>query len=99
MALLETSVEANHIITIRTVQGFEIVGKFVSESAAGIKVNKPLLVTGTSTGAEAGSATALWGKLGETFATLGNVEVNSVNILMAGATSDAIASQYTAAVS
>jgi hypothetical protein len=29
MALLESDVEADDIITIRTVQGFEIVGKFV----------------------------------------------------------------------
>tara|TARA_B100000780_G_scaffold261515_1_gene214001 strand:- start:299 stop:598 length:300 start_codon:yes stop_codon:yes gene_type:complete len=99
MALLETSVEANHIITIRTVQGFEIVGKFVSESAAGIKVNKPLLVAGITSGAESGVTKALWGKLGDTFATLGNVEINSVNILMAGATHSSIASQYTTAVS
>jgi hypothetical protein len=99
MALLETSVEAGAIITIRTVQGFEIVAKFVSESTSAIKVNKPLLVTGTSSIQSTGGTAALWGKLGETFATLGNVQVNSVNILIASATDSAIASQYTAAVS
>ena len=99
MALLETSVEAGAIITIRTVQGFEIVAKFVSESTSAIKVNKPLLITGTTSGADSGITSALWGKLGETFATLGNVQVNSVNILIAGATDSVLASQYTAAVS
>ena len=33
MALLKDSIEADDIVTIRTVQGFEIVGKFVSESS------------------------------------------------------------------
>ena len=36
MALLKTTIEADDIITIRTVQGFEIVAKFVSESSASI---------------------------------------------------------------
>ena len=99
MALLQTSVKADDIITIRTVQGFEIVAKFVSESDSSIKVNKPLLVTGASTIKETGDVKVLWGKLGETFDTLGDVELNSVNILMADATNGNIATQYTAAVS
>ena len=99
MALLQTSVEADDIITIRTVQGFEIVAKFVSESAGSLKVNKPLLVNGSTTVNETGILKVLWSKLGETFATLDTVEINSVNILMAGATDETIATQYTAAVS
>tara|TARA_B100000214_G_scaffold219443_1_gene159551 strand:+ start:192 stop:491 length:300 start_codon:yes stop_codon:yes gene_type:complete len=99
MALLQTSVKADDIITIRTVQGFEIVAKFVSESASSIKVNQPLLVTGASTIKETGELKALWGKLGETFGTLDNVEINSVNILMADATDETIATQYSLQVS
>ena len=48
MALLQTTVEADDIITIRTVQGVEIVAKFISESASSIKVNKPLVINGTT---------------------------------------------------
>ena len=59
MALLQTSVKADDIITIRTVQGFEIVAKFVSESDSSIKVNKPLLVTGASTIKETGDVKVL----------------------------------------
>ena len=99
MALLQSTVEADDIITIRTVQGFEIVAKFVQESATSLKVNKPLLVNGSTTVNETGVLKILWGKLGETFATLDNVEINRVNILMAGATDETIATQYTAAVS
>ncbi len=99
MALLQTSVKADDIITIRTVQGFEIVAKFVSESDSSIKVNKPLLVTGASTIKETGDVKVLWGKLGETFDTLGDVELNSVNILMANTTDENIATQYTLQVS
>ena len=93
MALLQTTVEADDIITIRTVQGFEIVAKFISESSGAIKVNKPLLVKGATTNNDTGEGRVLWGRLGETFATLGNVEVNSVNILMAGATNESMATQ------
>jgi len=99
MALLKTTIEADDIITIRTVNGFEIVAKFVSESASSIKVNQPLLVTGASTIKESGNVKVLWGKLGETFGTLGDVEVNSVNILMADETDETIATQYTTQVS
>tara|TARA_E500000331_G_C16891357_1_gene554885 strand:- start:148 stop:447 length:300 start_codon:yes stop_codon:yes gene_type:complete len=99
MALLQTTVEADDIITIRTVQGFEIVAKFVSESSNTIKVNKPLLVNGSTTVNETGVLKVLWGKLGETFSTLDNVEINSVNILIAGATDETIATQYASQVS
>ena len=54
MALLQTTVEADDIITIRTVQGFEIVAKFVQESSNSLKVNKPLLVNGSTTVNETG---------------------------------------------
>jgi len=64
MALLQTSVNADDIITIRTVQGFEIVAKFVSESDSSIKVNKPFLFTGCLTIKETGDVKVLWGKLG-----------------------------------
>jgi hypothetical protein len=40
----------------------------------------------------------LWSNLGVTFGTLANVEINSVNILMADLTEEDIADQYTAAV-
>ena len=43
MALLQSSVTEDDIITIRTVQGYEIVAKFVSETSASILVNKPKL--------------------------------------------------------
>ena len=99
MALLQTTVEKDDIITIRTVQGFEIVAKFVSESASSIKVDKPLLVNGCTTVNETGVLKVLWGKLGETFSTLDKVEINSVNILLAGATDETIATQYTSQVS
>ena len=99
MALLQTTVEKDDIITIRTVQGFEIVAKFVSESSNTIKVNKPLLVNGSTTVNETGVLKVLWGKLGETFGTLGNVEINSVNILIAGETDETIATQYASQVS
>ena len=99
MALLKDSIEADDIVTIRTVQGFEIVGKFVSESSSSIKVNQPLLVTGASTIKESGNVKVLWSKLGETFGTLGDVGLNSVNILMADATEETIAAQYTSQVS
>jgi|TARA_X000001036_G_C20167353_1_gene597889 hypothetical protein len=99
MALLKTTIEADDIITIRTVQGFEIVAKFVSESSASIKVNKPLLVNGSSTNSESGDVKILWGNIGESFAALGDIEVNSVNILIAGETDSTIATQYTKQVS
>ena len=59
MALLQTTVEADDIITIRTVQGVEIVAKFISESASSIKVNKPLVINGTTSVADTGITKAL----------------------------------------
>jgi hypothetical protein len=56
-------------------------------------------VNGSTTVNETGVLKVLWGKLGETFGTLDNIEINSVNILMAGATEETIATQYTSQVS
>jgi hypothetical protein len=98
MALLQTSVKKDDIITIRTVQGFEVVAEFVSESSTSIKVNKPLLVEGSTTNKETGLLKILWAKLGITFATLDTVEINSVNILIAGSTDEDIEGQYKTAV-
>ncbi len=99
MALLQTTVEKDDIITIRTVQGFEIVAKFVSESSASIKVNKPLVINGTTSVADTGITKALFGPLSSTMATLSNVEINSVNILCANATDADVATQYASQVS
>jgi hypothetical protein len=98
MALLQSSVTEDDIITIRTVQGYEIVAKFVSETSASILVNKPKLVSGSSSIADLGTTKVLWSNLGVTFGTLANVEINSTNILMADLTEEDIADQYTAAV-
>ena len=98
MALLQSSVTEDDIITIRTVQGYEIVAKFVSETSASILVNKPKLVSGSSSIADLGITKVLWSNLGVTFGTLATVEINSVNILMADLTEEDIADQYTAAV-
>ena len=99
MAVFKTSVTAYDIITIRTVQGFEIVAKFVSESASSIKVNKPLLVKGTSSVSDTGVVKALWEPIASTMEELSDIEINSVNILCANATSNDIATQYTSQVS
>ncbi|MBO01762.1 MAG: hypothetical protein CMG35_03880 [Candidatus Marinimicrobia bacterium] len=99
MALLQTTVEKDDIITIRTVQGFEMVAKFVSESSASIKVNKPLMITGTSSVADTGVTKALFGPVASTMATLGDIEINSVNILCANETDSDIADQYKSQVS
>ena len=99
MALLQTTVEADDIITIRTVQGVEIVAKFISESASSIKVNKPLVINGTTSVSDTGITKALFGPLSSTMATLSNVEINSVNILCANATDDDVATQYASQVS
>tara|TARA_A100001011_G_scaffold356200_1_gene400069 strand:- start:251 stop:550 length:300 start_codon:yes stop_codon:yes gene_type:complete len=99
MALLQTSVTADDIITIRTVQGVEIVAKFVSESSSSIKVNKPLVITGTTSIAETGFTKALFGPLASTMATLDDIEINSINILCANATEAGIATQYESQVS
>lgn len=99
MALLQTTVEADDIITIRTVQGGEIVAKFISESASSIKVNKPLVINGTTSVADTGVTKALFGPLSSTMATLGDIEINSVNILCANATDEDIATQYESQVS
>ena len=99
MALLQTSVTADDIITIRTVQGLEIIAKFVAESSASIKVNKPLVITGTTSTAETGVTKALFGPLSNTMATLGDIEINGVNILCANATDADIATQYASQVS
>ena len=98
MALLQSSVTEDDIITIRTVQGYEIVAKFVSETSASILVNKPKLVSGSSSIADLGTTKVLWSNLGVIFGTLANVEINSTNILMADLTEEDIADQYTAAV-
>ena len=99
MALLQTSVTADDIITIRTVQGVEIVAKFVSESSSSIKVNKPLVITGTTSIAETGFTKALFGPLASTMATLDDIEINSINILCANATEEDAATQYASQVS
>ncbi len=99
MALLQTSVTADDIITIKTVQGVEIIAKFVSESSTSIKVNKPLVITGTTSIAETGITKALFGPLSSTMAALGDIEINSGNILWANATDADIATQYTSQVS
>ena len=94
MALLKSSIEADDIITIRTVQGFEIVAKLISESSSYIKVNQTLLVSGATTIKETGVTKILWEPLGETFGTISDIEINSVNILIADATDDTLAAQY-----
>lgn len=99
MALLQTSVEKDNIITIRTVQGVEIVAKFISESSTSIKVNKPLVVNGTTSVADTGVTRALFVPLTATMATLGDIEINSVNILCANATDASISTQYESQVS
>lgn len=99
MALLQTTVEEDDIITIRTVQGVEIVAKFISESSASIKVNKPLVINGTTSVADTGVTKALFGSLSDTMSTLGDIEINSINILCANATDSGIATQYVSQVS
>ena len=99
MALLQTTVEADDIITIRTVQGVEIVAKFISESASSIKVNKPLVINGTTSVADTGVTKALFGPLSDTMSTLGDININSINILCANATDAGIAAQYVSQVS
>ena len=99
MALLQTTVEADDIITIRTVQGVEIVAKFISESSSSIKVNKPLVINGTTSVADTGVTKALFGPLSDTMSTLGDININSINILCANATDAGIAAQYVSQVS
>ena len=99
MALLQSTVEADDIITIRTVQGVEIVAKFISESSSSIKVNKPLVINGTTSVADTGVTKALFGPLSDTMSTLGDININSINILCANATDAGIAAQYVSQVS